>query len=615
MKCRRVSAGALCRCRVRGAPPRFDEVAAADAPAMQSNGGRHMRRAAVIVQVAVMSTVILGFGALAVDIGFLYTAKAELQAAADAAALAGAAQLAAEGDVNPGELARMVAQEYSLKHEVAGAPAYVDLYSDIELGKAVYNPVTQKFQFEPSAYNYDAVRVTVKRTSESMEGAIPLMFANIYGDGEKGLWARASAVLIPRDIAVVIDLSNSMCYDSLLRYWNRSDGGYSNLRDVWCALDDPEPSRPYIPGSELETEYAGDTGPTFGEMAEWGDPLLPGVYDPTSDPGLWRIPKSSTCTESAARTAIETRGYSTSEVNAILSGSVDGSYSTQWRNRVGVILGLAIWHSGKTGGLDPQGGNGNNTLGDSEMTWLVPPSFANNWSWSTYIDAVRNINPSQFRYRFGLKTFTSFVMESRPQAYATDGLWATPEQPLRAVKDAVQTMVDVITSLDSLDHMSLEVFASSARHQVNLSENLQGVANTLYERQSGHWDTCTNIGGGLHEAIVELKSSRARSASAKIIVLMSDGVPNINESGTYVGDSDPGATNYAISKAEEAADEGFRIYTVSVGYNVDRELMQTIATKGHGQEFYAVGSPEEYTEQLEDIFRTLGGKRPVALIE
>ena len=36
---------------------------------------------------------------------------------------------------------------------------------------------------------------------------------------------------------------------------------------------------------------------------------------------------------------------------------------------------------------------------------------------------------------------------------------------------------------------------------------------------------------------------------------------------------------------------------------------------GRGQEFYAVGSPEEYTEQLQDIFRAIGGKRPVALIE
>ena len=44
-------------------------------------------------------------------------------------------------------------------------------------------------------------------------------------------------------------------------------------------------------------------------------------------------------------------------------------------------------------------------------------------------------------------------------------------------------------------------------------------------------------------------------------------------------------------------------------------LMQEIATIGGGQEFYAVGNPEEYTEQLELIFRSLGGERPVALIE
>jgi len=67
--------------------------------------------------------------------------------------------------------------------------------------------------------------------------------------------------------------------------------------------------------------------------------------------------------------------------------------------------------------------------------------------------------------------------------------------------------------------------------------------------------------------------------------------------------------------AQMAADEGFRVYTVSVGYNVDRELLQEIATIGNGQEFYAAGNPDEYTDQLEMIFRALGGKRPVALIE
>lgn len=576
---------------------------------------RFRRRAGVIVQVAVMSTLIMGFGALSVDVGLLYTTKAELQAAADSAALAAAAQLAGEGDIDPEELARQTASEYAARNKVLGEYFIVDMYDDVEVGKAYLNPATEKFEFQPSAYNHDAVRVTARMSSDSANGPVPLMFANVLGISESDLSARAAAVLIPRDIAIVIDLSNSMCWDSELRYYNRSDGGYSNLRDVWCALDGPEPSRPYIPGSELETEYAGDTGPTYGEMTEWGDPLIPGSYDAGSDPGFWYIKKYWDCTEPEARASLEGRGYSPEEVDAILSGAEDGNYSSQWRNRAGVILDLALWHSGKSGGLDPDGGNGNNKVGTSELTWIPLPTYAQNWQWTHFINRVKSVSPSTFRYRFGLKTYTDFLMEKRPESYATDILWATPEQPLRAVKDAVQIMVDVITALDSLDHISLEIFATVARHQVNLSDDLQAVPDTLYQRQSGHWDRCTCIGGGLQKAINELKSTRARSASAKVIVLMSDGVANVDENGNYGSDGNPAARNYALDMADQAADEGFRIYTVSVGYNVDRDLMQTIADKGHGQEFYAVGSPEEYTEQLEDIFRTLGGKRPVALIE
>ncbi|MGD8450239.1 MAG: VWA domain-containing protein [Phycisphaerae bacterium] len=733
---------------------------------------RHMRRAAVIVQVAVMSTLIMGFGALAVDVGMLYTSKTELQAAADAAALAGAAQLGGETEGDPEQLAREAAQEYAMKHRVAGDPVYLDQYSDVELGKAVYNPATEKFEFQPGGSTYDSVRVTVKRTSESPSGPIPLMFANIYGAAEKDMWAQASAVLTPRDVAVVIDLSNSMCWDSQLRYWNRNDGGYANLRDVWCALDGPEPSRPYIPGSELETEYAGDLGPTVGRMSEWGDPLLPGAYSASSDPGLVYLPKGSYVwatdlnpenvlgpwNDSRANDMLVDGGYDVFERWSVLSneqqgymsaaatdglgfttrvvhktrysrvygstsyrdwivvyvtsdadthtpalsniqislpasalslanstaGSMNnhphsivnpdpqtglvgikfedttlgedgvsetewfafdvpassyvsdvdivckaspqwspvshyinpppdgyGSASTwRWRYRVATVLGLADWASGM--GSHP-GGNGDSYVDDSygEITWIPMPEYALDWQWYQYIDYSR----SGFRYRYGLKTYTDYLMEKQPESYSTEVLWATPEQPLRAIKDAVQTMVNVIESLDSLDHMSLEIFASTARHQVNLTDDLQSISQTLYTRQSGHYDRSTNLGGGLQKAIAELRSDRARSASAKVIVLMSDGVPNIDEDGHSTGDGSEAAKNFALDQAEIAADAGFRIYAVSVGYNVDRELMQAIAATANGQEFYAVGTPEEYTEQLEQIFRTLGGKRPVALFE
>ncbi len=573
---------------------------------------RYTRRAAVAVQVAVMSTLILGIGALAVDVGAIYTVQSELQVAADAAALAAAGELIGTDGGPPDAAARAAAADFAARNRVRNASPLLTT-ADVEFGRSVLNPSTNRFEFAPAASGFDAVRVTVRRTVDSPNGGVPLWFANIFGIRETELRARAAAVLLPRDIALVIDLSGSMTYDSQLRCYNRGDGGYSNLRDIWAALNGPPPSRPYLPTCELESEYAGDSGPTIGWMTQWGHPLLPGQYSASSDPGLWHIRRSQNTNVPQINTLLIGAGYNVAERSALVSGSLDGTTS-HWRNRCAALLGLATWNSGKPGGRG--GGNGDNRLDDHEMVWIPYPSFRVNWHWREYVDYVQNgTTHSAFRYRYGLKTFTDFLIESKRQFNQTNILWATPQQPLQAVKDAVQTLVDTIESLDSLDRMSLEVFATGSRHELDLTDNLQAVANVLYQRQAAHYDGTTNIGGGLMRAINELTSARARPAARKVILLMSDGVPNVDENGNFVGDGAPGAIGYAIRKAQEAADRGMRVYTVSVGVLADRPLMQQIAAIGGGQEFFAGGNPEEYTAQLEMIFRSLGGRRPVSLIE
>ena len=585
---------------------------------------RRLRPAGAVVFVAISLALTLGIAALAVDLGVLYQAQAELQRAADAAALAATEQLiVAQGQdsgepdgadpLDPLDAATYAAGALARINTVIREEGALNAETDIEFGRAVYMPAIERFEFQPSSEPYDSVRVTVRRTEGNSSGPIDLIFAKFLGHDTRDLQARAAAVLVPRDIAVVIDLSGSMTYDSELRYWDRNDGGYANTRDIWAALDGWEPSRPYLPGSELETEYASDTGPDIGAMSDWGDPLLPGSYDPGSDDGLWYIRRNSVTTDSNLLSDLTARGYTNDEINAMTSSSNDGD-NTLWRNRVGVMVGLATWKSGKTGALYPGGGDGDNLVESSEVSWIVYPGFRVDWSWSNYIDEVENGNgvPGDFRYRYGLKTFTNWLMERQSGIADTNNLWATPEQPLRAVKDAVQSMIDVIEALDSLDHVSLEIFAQTARHEIDLTDNLQAVPDRLYHMQAGHYDRMTNIGGGLAQAIAELQSSRARGNTHKVIVLMSDGVPNMSEDGS----SDAaGARVYALNQAERAADFGYRVYTVSVGYSVDRALMQEIAALGQGQEFYAVGAPEEYSEQLQEIFRTLGGRRSVTLIE
>lgn len=739
---------------------------------------RHLRRAGVVVQVAVMSTVIMGMGALAIDLGAMYSAMSELQVAADSAALAAAAHLGDEGadGMTPQEAAAAAAAEFAAKNYVAGqAPAVAQ--EDVVFGKAVLGD-DGKFSFTPDPENCDSVRVTVRPGTD--DGSIPMMFAGIFDFDDKALWASATAMLIPRDIAVVIDLSNSMNHDSQLRYYDRDDGGNANTRDIWCALDGPDCSRPYEPAPELETEYylSGDTGPTIGVMSNWGDPLDPGTYNASSDPGLVYLPrghswndelnprnvleswsehpvdamlqsqgydvwerwalqtneaegyltaaqtdglgftsrviwkeKSTTTSRDmitvyvtsddsestpalsnlqigmpiaaadlASSTAVSERGWPVEVINpdnktgtigikfdsATLGEDgvsetvwvsfevprsvgvddidvvckagrgysfvthehedVDPWNTTRWRYRAGAVIGLAQWDSG----MDGAGGDGDGMLeeddngdSDDEVDWIDPPIECWNWNVKDYMNFVKGhwVDGNAFRYRFGLKTFTDFILEQKPESYRTCDLWQTPQQPLRAVKDAVLTMTDVIEALDSLDKVSLEVFASDARHQVTLTDDLYQIPNTLYGRQSGHWNRCTNMGGGLAKAIWQL-DEEGRGSAAKVIVLMSDGWANVDENGSYYGNVESYSweepcppRDYALEQAERAADKGYNIYTVSVGYNVDRQLMEAIANIGHGQEFYAAGSPEEYTDQLEMIFRTLGGKRPVALIE
>ena len=123
---------------------------------------RHRRRAAVVAQVAVCSTVILGMGALVIDIGSMYTTQTELQVAADASALAAAGELAGHPDGNPEQAAVGAAGEYAgLNHVRGSSPAVLD--QDVEFGRAQLDTATGKFHFTPGGTNFDSVRVTVRR--------------------------------------------------------------------------------------------------------------------------------------------------------------------------------------------------------------------------------------------------------------------------------------------------------------------------------------------------------------------------------------------------------------------------------------------------------------------
>jgi len=354
-------------------------------------------------------------------------------------------------------------------------------------------------------------------------------------------------------------------------------------------------------------------------MDGWGTFAPDPDYAPAGDPGLMYLPKYGDWSGNpTVISLLQQAGYNAEEVYALTHSQSDDSW---YHNRVAAVLGLARWNSGKPDGY--AGGNGNDYFGDSEMTWLVDYPYQGG-SWTDWIkNYVRSSGTemyhahSGFRYRYGLKTFVNYLLERRRCIHETEVLWQTPEQPLQAVKTALRVCTDVIESLHSDDQVSLEMYAETAHHLIDLTMDYESVADQLDGMQAGHYDCWTYLGGGLQKAIDELSSERARSSAKKVILLMTDGLPNVTPEGQAGYDSwvVEAARSHALAKAQEAREMGIRIYCISVGTNADRELMQQIASIGDGEEFFAAGDIDQYAAQLTQIFGELGGRRPVVLIK
>ncbi|MGD2110108.1 MAG: pilus assembly protein TadG-related protein [Phycisphaerae bacterium] len=428
------------------------------------------RRGAAAVYVVVVLPVLFGFAALTIDVGMMFNARADLQNTADAGALSAAGKLRSliyrDGAVEDARAAAITVVE---RNTVLARKVTVDPKSDIVFGRAIFDQNANESMFFATEIRPNAARVTVRHTKDSPNGALPLYFANIFGRSATNVSASAVAAMVgARDIAVTIDLSGSMKHDSYLRF---HDVTQINARDIWAALDGPPPSRPYIPGPEHKTEYAFDSGPTIGVMDTWGDPIDPALYDATTDPGLWYIPRGEKCDITAIRTSLVARGYSPAQVDTVMGSGND------WSNRVAVMIGLAEWMPSGAADTD---------LDDGELKWIPYPPYRKDWVWSEYVgwagepdSKLTRVHP-QFQYRFGVKTYVDFLLDRKDNFSQTD-LTATPEEPLTAVKDGIQAMVDMSSQFDQ---MSLEVFGSTGVHEMDLTDDRQAVADRLYEMQA-----------------------------------------------------------------------------------------------------------------------------------
>lgn len=618
----------------------------------------YRRWATVIPLVAISFTTLLGFAALSVDIGMLCNAKAELQRTADAAAIAAAAELGASNSAQAMNAARTVASNYAASNRVLGRGVTLDPDADIVFGRAWIPDNSTQYSFTPTQTAPNAVRVVARRTAGSPSGPVPLFFANVFGRRMGNVSAQATAALTARDIVFVLDLSASHNDDSSLVHYRLAK---INNREVWANLWDTDlAAQPQSGGLPL--------GPSFGNMKNWGAEVTDPSWDFANDPGLVRLKRGNdwSLTSAWVSQTLNSKGYGsyTSGEMAVINNS-DGagtetgySSSTQranYRRRVRVALGLDRWKSGKSGGQS--GGNGDNVIDANEVVSMVPyPSSSSNpatkskeigGDWDDFIDYCSDITRSNttsnfsyhyldyepensyygnpaLRFRFGLKMLVDFVQDQYPSHSSSPGLAGNGEQPMGAVSDAVRTSIDIIQGLESSDMVGTAAYGTvgygPAQKPSSLSwltNDYASVRNQVKALQAGMWTSNTNIAQGIDKGVdVLFNSPNQRNNAAKVMILLTDGNANQTRSSpTNYNETRAAAdTLTAATEAHEGHTPLVQIFTVSVGADSDQALMSQVAAIGQGEHFHAGGDVDNYYQELQEIFRKLGGMKPVVLV-
>ncbi len=527
-----------------------------------SSKSKKQRRGAIAVLTALLMILMVGMVAFAVDLGYLALAKTQLQAAADSAALAGAAasSLSASG-------MQQVAQTAANYNQVAGRQVQLNT-NDVQIG--TWNSTTGTFTPVTGGGTSTAVKVTV-RADANDGGAVPLFFGKIFGISSVNQQATAIAAANPRDIAFVIDLSGSM-------------------------NNDTSPGSSTSSSSLMQTVYT-----------EFGFGTYPGSC-------TWTISTTTTLTATTQTKLLSAMPNVIPTPNASNNASV------------------SYWNS-------------------------YFQYARSNWSgqicYKSYLDFMmnygRDVKPDGSNYTpLSLNSNLCSCPMHNESVGGTSFSFPPDEMPSHAARSAliaaiqvVQTMNQNISDTNQMDWVSIVSFDTSARVVQTLTSNYNTAMNACTTLQACSDDAiCTDTEAGLITAYNLIKSTsqggQGRANTNKIVVLLTDGQPNLQQSSNttisqYIGghastftDPSTGKTtnnwytsgsyytdmNAAMMQSMTMNGNNWFLYPVGVGLDCDYDFMDRMARMGgtantSGQAPRGSGDPSVYQALLTQIFTTI----------
>ncbi|MDQ7981735.1 TadG family pilus assembly protein [Paraburkholderia sp. SARCC-3016] len=169
----------------------------------------------------------LAFSALSVDIGRYYLAFAELQTAADAAAIAGARSLFS-GNLNSTAnwSAANASAASAVRLNVSGGATLTDATVQSGFWNLTRYPVgLQSSAIIPGTYDNPAVQVTISRSTGQNDGPLIFLLAPLFGVSNTPVTASAVAVISAPSYAasgVLFPVALAKCIFD--QYWNTQTG-------------------------------------------------------------------------------------------------------------------------------------------------------------------------------------------------------------------------------------------------------------------------------------------------------------------------------------------------------------------------------------------------------
>jgi Flp pilus assembly protein TadG len=270
-------------------------------------------------------------------------------------------------------------------------------------------------------------------------------------------------------------------------------------------------------------------------------------------------------------------------------------------------------------------------------------------SWDDFVSYCRSnsqIDDADYKRKYGGKCLVNYLLTQKPGFSQCEDLWRTPHYPFHSLKQGTELFAQFLDDLSFGDQMGMVSYATTAvdEHTLNydgysinmssdpISDQFTNFKAIINHKQAGHYNTTTNIGGGIKQGKLMLDSHK-RPGTQPTILLMTDGLANVRDTSyslpgswswstlfDYDGDGDADYTTsddyckYALGMAKQAVDAGYTIHTIGVGMGADNDLLQAIAWMGKGVHIEVPGDTtvEEMEEEVLEAFNQIAAFVPPA---